>query len=91
MHLEKHIGKVIMINMRQGFAKDNSMLLQTDPQTNYMYAKLTAFDTIGLWIENPEWKTTPVKTGQEEKHLVQILIPYFNSLEFCCFNCGFSQ
>jgi hypothetical protein len=76
MHLEQYIGKVILINMRQGFAKDNSMLLQADPQTNYMYVKLTAFDNIGLWVENPEWKTKIVKTSQEEKHLIHVLIPW---------------
>lgn len=75
MFLEQSIGKTVFLNLQKGFAEQNRALLQLREDAQAVYVKVVAVDGVGIWIENPKWKTQPVG-GEAEVHRVHVLVPW---------------
>jgi hypothetical protein len=76
MHLNDHLGKTVLFNVREAFIRDNQAFLQNDAIRNLFYGTLVAVDSSGVWTENPRWETHEVGTHKSQLHRIHFLIPW---------------
>lgn len=70
MYLDKFIDKVVIVNVSREFVEANPGFFQHRGTAKLFYVRLRAVDEMGLWVENKDWKTSPVGGPQEEHRLV---------------------
>ena len=46
-----------------------------EPESEALYTKLVAVDEIGVWIENPGWKSSR-DGGDWSSHRIHVLVPW---------------
>lgn len=56
-YLKNFVGKLILFKVSKQFLIDARWLLQPNEDTQTLYGRLIAVDGIGIWIENPTWRT----------------------------------
>jgi hypothetical protein len=75
MYLDKFIDKNVIVNVQREFVQANPGFFQHRGSAKLFYMRLRAVDELGLWVENRDWKTTPVG-GKEEEHRLVFQIPF---------------
>ena len=85
IELDKYLGKRVLLNVRDAFVEENRALLQLqNPKAKLFYARLVAVDEIGLWIENPGWKSR--RDGSDfVSHRVHVLVPWVSLISIAVF------
>jgi len=76
MVFEKHVGKTVLLNIKEEFASNNSGIIQSAENTNLFYAKIIDFDSYGLWVENPHWTVSPKDGGPSKSYKINFVIPW---------------
>ncbi|WP_129126925.1 hypothetical protein [Geomonas oryzae] len=76
MVIEKHVGKTVLLNIREEFASSNGSLIQSAVNTKLFYAKVVDFDSYGLWVENPNWTVFPKDGGPSRNYKINFVIPW---------------
>lgn len=78
VELAKYIGKKVLFNLRSEFVEENKNFFQTAPNTHHIYGRITAVDEVGVWVENPTWKTRPKDSKEFMVHRMHFLIGWSN-------------
>ena len=76
MELRKFVGKIVLLNLTEDFARENAPLFQSGPGARLLYGKIAAVDEMGVWVENDTWKSRPAHGGEPEGHRAHILVPW---------------
>lgn len=76
MVIEKHVDKIVLLNIREEFASNNASLIQSAVNTKLFYAKVVDFDSYGLWVENPNWTVFPKDGGPSRNYKINFVIPW---------------
>jgi hypothetical protein len=72
MELNKYIGKKVLFNLRPEFVEKNVNFFQNAARTHLMYGRVMGVDQVGVWVENPQWKTRPVGSNEDVIHKMRI-------------------
>jgi hypothetical protein len=86
MELEKYIGKIVLFNVRPEFLKENRGLFQRADLSRHFYGRIVAVDGVGVWLDNPTWKTRPEGSDDEEMtYRMHFLVPWSNIISIGAF------
>ena len=73
MYLENYVDKVVLLHINDDFVAANPAFFQR--KAALFYARLRGLDELGIWIENPDWRTHPVGRSPEV-HKLHFWIPW---------------
>ena len=85
MVIEKHVGKTVLLNIREEFASNNGSLIQSAVNTRLFYAKIVDLDNYGLWVENPNWSVSPTNGGPSNSYKINFVIPWHQIISMALF------
>lgn len=85
MELDNYVGNTVLLNLTKEFSRENQPLFQSGPRARLLYAKVVAHDELGIWVENPAWKSRPVRGGERVSHRANILVPWRSVISVAIF------
>lgn len=85
MYVEKFLNKSAILNCNKKFIDENQWLIQPTGESTLFYAKIVAYDEVGVWVENPKWETKDAKTMEDQFYKINILIPWSNIISIGVF------
>ena len=80
-----YVGKTVLLNVTEEFSKSNAALLQSHTKAKLIYARLEHVEHVGLWVENPTWKTQNAETDEMSTYKVLVLIPWHSLVSVALF------
>jgi hypothetical protein len=85
MVIDKHVGKTVLLNVREEFASNNASIIQSAVNTKLFYARVVDSDNYGLWIENPNWEVFPKDGGPSKSYKINFVIPWHQIISMATF------
>jgi hypothetical protein len=90
MLVENYLGKIILLKVQAEFIQllPTFFGFKAETNGNLFYAKVVNSDELGVYVENPKWSTSRAGQEEQQKHVIQFLIPWNQIITYAVFPDG---